>query len=149
MSEHQATIQWKRESPDFKYETYNRSHQWRFDSGVEVPASAAPGYQGDPERVDPEEAMVAAMSSCHMLTFLALSAKKKFVVEEYTDEAVGYLEKNDKGKLAITRAILRPKVRFADSASPSEGDLAQLHERAHEHCFIANSVCANITVEPQ
>ena len=81
MSEHKATIAWRRQSADFKYETYNRGHEWRFDSGVTVVATAAPAYRGDPDRVDPEEALVASLSSCHMLTFLALAARKQFIVQ--------------------------------------------------------------------
>lgn len=149
MSEHQAKIDWTRQSPDFTYDSYNRAHQWSFDSGVQVPASAAPDYRGETDRVDPEEAFVASLASCHMLTFLALAAKKRLVVNRYTDEAVGFLEKNDQGKLALTRVILRPKVEFEGPAAPSLEELSQLHEKAHEHCFIANSVLSYVAVEPR
>jgi organic hydroperoxide reductase OsmC/OhrA len=147
MSKHLATVRWERESPDFTYDSYNRAHRWEFDGGFEVPASASPDYKGDADRVDPEEAFVAALSSCHMLTFLALAARKRFVVDRYVDEAVGFMEKNAEGRLAVTRVVLRPKIEFG-GASPSKEDLSKLHEQAHEHCFIANSVLTSVTVEP-
>src|SRR4029079_11794445 len=108
MSEHKATIDWKRVTPDFAYETYNRDHDWSFDAGVTVRASATTAYQGNPACVDPEEAFVASLSSCHMLTFLAITAVKKLVVDAYQDEAVGVLAKDAGGRLAITRVTLRP-----------------------------------------
>jgi len=137
-----------RESADFSYDSYNRAHSWEFEGGVEVAASAAPDFRGDPERVDPEEAFVAALASCHMLTFLALSARKRLVIDEYTDRAVGFMEKNSEGKLAITRVALRPKIKFAGASGPSIEDVAKLHHLAHEHCFLANSVLTRIVVEP-
>jgi organic hydroperoxide reductase OsmC/OhrA len=148
MSEHRARIDWRRDTPDFRYETYTRSHTWRFEGGVEVPASSAPEYVGDPTRVDPEAALVAALSSCHMLTFLALAARRRLVVNTYRDDAVGVMEKNADGKLAVTRVALRPAVEF-EGAPPSAADLEKLHHLAHEHCFIANSVRTEVTVEPQ
>src|SRR5690606_10656588 len=109
MSEHRATIEWQRTSADFTYMTYNRAHEWRFTSAT-VPASATKEYRGDESRVNPEEALVAALSSCHMLTFLAVAAKRKLSLDSYRDEAVGVLEKNAEGKLAMTRVTLRPKI---------------------------------------
>lgn len=147
MSEHKVTLEWKRESEGFSYESYNRDHVLVFDSGVRVPASAAPAYRGNPAHVNPEDALVAALSSCHMLTFLAVAAKRKFVVDRYDDHAVGFLEKNQKGKLAITRVILHPKITFGGTTPPSQQELAALHERAHAECFIANSVTTEVTVE--
>jgi organic hydroperoxide reductase OsmC/OhrA len=146
MSEHRVTVTWERATEDFTYETYSRSHTWEFEGGVEVPASAAPAYRGDPERVDPEEAFVAALSSCHMLTFLAIAARKRLVVDAYRDSAVGYLEENEAGKLAVTRVVLRPEVTFREP--PSAEALERLHHQAHEHCFIANSVKTDVRVEP-
>jgi organic hydroperoxide reductase OsmC/OhrA len=108
MSEYRAAIRWTRESSDFSYDSYDRNHGWKFGSGVEVAASAAPEFRGDPERVNPEEAFVAAIAGCHMLTFLAIAARKRLVVDSYTDKATGYMEKNAAGKLAITRVVLRP-----------------------------------------
>lgn len=147
MSEHKVRVEWKKETEEFTYETYNRDHAWTFEGGVKVPASAAPAYKGNPAHVNPEEALVGALSSCHMLTFLAVAAKRKLVVERYSDQAVGILEKNDKGKLAITRVTLRPKVIFGGT-QPTAEQLQQLHEQAHSGCFIANSVTTAVTVEP-
>ena len=146
--EHYATILWRRTSESFTYDSYNRAHEWRFHS-VTVPASAAPGFRGDATMVNPEEAFVASLSSCHMLTFLALAAKKRFSLDSYTDEAVGYLEKNDKGRLAVTRVLLRPQVQWSPGISVSPADLDSLHHQAHEGCFIANSVKTDVTVEPR
>jgi organic hydroperoxide reductase OsmC/OhrA len=147
MSEHKVTLEWKRETDSFSYETYNRDHVWVFEGGIRIPASAAPAYRGNPAHVNPEDALVAALSSCHMLTFLAVAAKKQLVVDRYSDHAVGVLEKNQKGKLAITRVILRPRIVFGGSISPTHEQLTALHERAHSDCFIANSVTTDVTVE--
>jgi len=147
MAEHKITLEWKRESESFTYDTYNRDHVWMFEGGSRVTASAAPGYRGNPALVNPEEAFVAALSSCHMLTFLAVAAKRKFVVDRYNDQAVGSLEKNAQGKLAITRVVLRPAVAFSGPATPTPEQLAALHEEAHRGCFIANSVTTQVTVE--
>jgi len=147
MSEHKITLEWKRESEGFSYESYNRDHVLIFGSGARVAASAAPGYRGNPAHVNPEDALVAALSSCHMLTFLAVAAKRKFVVDRYDDHAVGFLEKNQKGKLAITRVVLHPKIAFGGTTLPTQEDIAALHERAHAECFIANSVTTEVTVE--
>jgi len=149
MSEHRVLLKWQRTSPDFGYETYNRDHTWAFDGGVSVHASASPAYRGNPECVDPEEALVAALSSCHMLTFLAIASRKKLVVESYEDDAVGYMEKNVEGKLAITRCVLRPQIRFGGPTAPAADEITKMHEHAHHECFIANSVRTEITVEPR
>ena len=147
MAEHKITLEWKRETESFTYDSYNRDHVWIFEGGARVPASAAPVYRGNPEQVNPEDALVAALSSCHMLTFLAVAAKKKFVVDRYSDHAVGFLEKNAKGKLAVTRVILRPKTVFGGATQPTPEELTSLHEEAHNGCFIANSVTTDVTVE--
>ena len=148
MSEHKVSVKWPRNSTDFGYKNYNRDHVWRFDSGVEVPASAAPAYLGNPQRVDPEAAFVAALSSCHMLTFLALASNKGFVVDSYEDNAVGHVEKNANGKLAITRVDLHPNIAFGGAKQPTPADLDWLHDKAHRECFIANSVTTTISVVP-
>jgi organic hydroperoxide reductase OsmC/OhrA len=144
--EHRATVIWRRESADFTYETYNRGHEMRF-ADIVVPASSSPDFKGDAARVNPEEAFVAALASCHMLSFLSLAAKKRLGVESYEDEAVGTLEKNAAGKLAITRVVLRPRVRWMPGVEVSSADLDALHHQAHEICFIANSVKTDISVE--
>ena len=149
MSEHKATIEWKRETPDFAYETYNRDHDWAFDAGVTVRASANPAYLGSESCVDPEEAFVASLSSCHMLTFLAIAARKRYVVDGYHDEAVGVLAKDEAGRLAITKVTLRPVVRFGGEKQPTLEELNRLHDQAHHACFIANSVKTEVVVEPQ
>ncbi len=146
MSEHRVRVTWERGGIDFGYESYPRDHAWRFESGVSVPASAAPAFRGNPSRVDPEAAFAAALSSCHMLTFLAIASRKRLVVDRYEDEAVGFLEKNEAGKLAMTRVVLRPRIAFA-GATPGPEVVADLHERAHRECFIANSVLTRVEIE--
>jgi organic hydroperoxide reductase OsmC/OhrA len=146
MSQHHATIEWHRGDVDFTYEAYSRDHGWIFPGGIEIAASAAPAFKGSPDRVDPEEAFVAAIASCHMLTFLALAARKGIVIDRYHDRAVGLLEKNDEGRLAVTKVTLRPEIDFGGK-SPDEPALAQLHQQSHHGCFIANSVRTTITVE--
>ncbi len=148
MSEHRATISWKRTSADFTYDTYNRDHVWHVDGGIDVPASSAPEYRGTMDRVDPERALVAALSSCHMLTFLALCARKRIVVDAYEDAASGVMTKNARGKLFVSHCTLRPSITWAGPA-PSDADIAALHHKAHEECFIANSVLTEIAIEPQ
>lgn len=150
MSEHHATIAWRRESADFTYDSYNRAHEMRFkEGGIVVPASAAPAFKGDAARVDPEEAYVAALSSCHMLTFLALAARKRLVVESYEDRAVGFLEKGMNGKLWITRVELSPLVRFGEGMDVDAATMKELHHQAHEGCFLASSVNTDIMVTPR
>jgi organic hydroperoxide reductase OsmC/OhrA len=146
VSEHRASINWSRGDTDFDYESFSRDHTWRFEGGISVAASSAPDFLGSPALVDPEEAFVASVASCHMLTFLALAARKRMVVESYEDAAVGVMEKNDDGKLAVTRVVLDPKVVFSGDKAPNVEQLAQLHERAHQHCFIANSVRSEIVL---
>jgi organic hydroperoxide reductase OsmC/OhrA len=147
MSEHAISLEWKRESQVFTYDTYNRNHVVIFEGGTRVSASAAPAYRGDPALVNPEEAFVAALSSCHMLTFLAVAAKKRFVVDRYSDRAVGRLEKNDKGRMAVTQVVLHPQIEFGGSITPTPEEIAQLHEQAHAGCFIANSVTTEVKID--
>jgi organic hydroperoxide reductase OsmC/OhrA len=144
VSEHVVEVVWERKGADFN-ERYDRGHVWRFDSGVEVPASSAPGLQGDPTRVDPEEGFVAAISSCHMLWFLHLAAKSDAVVDRYIDKAVGLMQRDAAGVTWITNVDLRPAIDWAGD-EPSEADILHLHEASHERCFIANSVRTHITV---
>ena len=146
MSEHKATIKWSNDSDTLAYATYTRDHLWSFHSH-QVPASAAPDYLGSEARVDPEEAYVASLSSCHMLTFLAIAAKRKLIVDQYVDNAVGYLQKNENGQLAITRVVLHPEVSFGGGSAVTQSDLESLHHGAHENCFIANSVKTVVEVE--
>jgi organic hydroperoxide reductase OsmC/OhrA len=145
MSQHSATISWQSKTEDFAYETYTRNHTWSFDNASTVNASATPDYKGDPAKIDPEEAFVASLAACHMLTFLAIACKMKLVVRSYTDSAVGFLEKTDAGKLAITRVELHPVIEFAADA-PDQATLDRMHHSAHEHCFIANSVITKVEI---
>ncbi len=146
MSEHRASILWTRSTEDFRYESYNREHTWSFEGGVQVPASAAPEFLGAADAVDPEEAFVASLSSCHMLTFLAIAARKRHTVESYRDAAVGFMEKNEKGRLAITRVELRPQIEFGGERKPGFEQIERMHELAHEQCFIANSVRTHVRI---
>ena len=146
MSEHKATIDWARNGADFGYKTYPRDHAWRFDNGIEIPGSAAPAYLGNPDRVDPEGAFVAALASCHMLTFLALASNRGFVVDSYEDCAVGHLGKNANGKMAVIRVDLHPQITFSGAKLPAQTDLDWLHDKAHKECFIANSVNTEVHV---
>jgi len=150
MTEHHASIRWKRTSADFTYDTYNRAHEMVFkDGAIVLAASSAPEFKGEPDRANPEEAYVAALSSCHMLTFLAICARKKLTVESYVDDAVGVLERAPSGKLWIARVTLRPLVTFGAGTVVDAVLLADLHHESHEHCFIASSVTTNVTVEPR
>ena len=148
MSEHKATITWNRAGKAFGYRSYSRDHVWRFDNGVELPASATPSYLGNPQRVDPEAAFVAALASCHMLTLLALASNKGYVVDSYEDRAEGFLEKNAAGKMAMTRVELHPRIVFSGPKQPGAADLDWLHDKAHRECFIANSVTTDVRVVP-
>ncbi len=150
MTEHHAGLRWRRTSDGFTYDTYNRAHEVTFKQGaIVLPSSAAPAYKGDADRVDPEEAFVASLSACHLLTFLAICARKRITVDAYEDEAVGVLEKNAEGKLAVTRVVLRPCVTLAPGSTADGATLADIHHRAHSDCFIANSVKTEVSVEPQ
>ncbi len=146
MSEHRVTVAWSWSDHESRQNTYSRNHEWRFAHDLVVPASAAEKYLGDPKCVDPEEALVASLSGCHMLTFLAVAAKNKITVDDYTDEAVGYLEKNENGKMAITRIVLHPKITFGGESKPDEAQLADMHAHAHAACFISNSLRAEVEV---
>jgi len=149
MAEHRITLKWFKGDVPFTYDAYPRNHTIAFKDGAPVMFSASPHYRGDPSKGDPEDMLVAALSSCHMLSFLAICAKKKITVEAYDDEASGLLEndstKGSGGKWWMARVTLRPKVR-ADAPAES---LAEIHHLAHEACFIANSVKTAVTVEPR
>jgi organic hydroperoxide reductase OsmC/OhrA len=149
MSEHRAQFHWRRTSADFTYQTYNRAHEILFKDGLIVlPSSSAPEFRGDPDRVDPEEAFVGALSGCHMLTFLAICARKRLTLESYEDDASGWLELDAHGKLWIARVTLRPSAQFAPDVEIDAAQLADLHHHAHSECFIANSVKTLVNVEP-
>lgn len=149
--EYHATVEWQRQGVAFVDSKYSRGHVWRFDGGVEVPASSAPSSVPLPysvaAAVDPEEALVAAVSSCHMLFFLSFAAKQGFVIDRYLDEALGAMTRNDRDKLYVSKIVLNPNVTFRGSKRPNEQELDALHQRAHEECYIANSVKAEIIVK--
>ena len=151
MSTYTATIRWSRTGEgDFTKGQYSRAHEWAFDGGLTVPASPCPHIVPapwiDPARVDPEEAFVASLSSCHMLFFVDFARRAGFVIDEYVDDAEGVLEKRADGKMAMTRVTLRPRITWAGNP-PDQTALADLHHRAHEACFIANSVMTEVTVQ--
>jgi organic hydroperoxide reductase OsmC/OhrA len=146
MSEHKVTLTWQRGDVEFSYQKYPRDHTWSFDGGHTMLATAAPAYLGNPANVDPEEAFVASVASCHMLTFLAIACKQKLVLNSYADEAVGFMEKNAEGRLAITRIELRPKLSWGGDRKPSARELEEMHHSAHENCFIANSIKTQVSV---
>jgi organic hydroperoxide reductase OsmC/OhrA len=148
--EYRADVVWTRGDAAFLDNRYSRAHVWRFDGGVEVRASSSPLSVRLPlsraDAVDPEEALVAATASCHMLFFLSFAAKGGFLVERYEDAAVGVMTKNEHGRLFISKITLNPMVAFAGAKRPSAEELDALHHHAHEECYIANSVRAEIVV---
>ena len=149
MGEYRATVEWAGEG-DFAANRYSRAHVWRFDGGAEVPASASPQNVptpfSNPAGVDPEEALIASASSCHMLWFLHLARDAGLVVTRYRDEAVGRMGKDDRGRIAFTRIVLKPQIEFAGEGPDAEA-LAALHEAAHHACFIANTLRCDVVVE--
>jgi organic hydroperoxide reductase OsmC/OhrA len=152
VSTYTATVRWNRNpDEDFAKGRYSRAHEWAFDGGTVVPASASPDNvpPGTAEEagVDPEEGFIAAIASCHMLFFVDYARRDGFVVDSYTDEAVGVMEKRADGKIAVTRVTLRPRIAWSGDKQPSAGEIADLHHRAHEDCFIANSVNTDVTVQ--
>jgi organic hydroperoxide reductase OsmC/OhrA len=152
MTAYTATVTWNREDAVFTDKRYSRAHQWSFDGGAQVPASASPHVvplpYSDPRGVDPEEAFVASISSCHMLWFLFLAAERGFRVDSYQDEARGELGKNTEGREAMLRVVLRPRIVFSGGKVPSADELDRLHKESHHRCFIANSVLTEVRVEP-
>jgi len=151
MSEYAATIRWRRGNQSFTDDQYSRGHEWEFDGGITVPASASPAIVPLPlsvaENIDPEEAFVASLSSCHMLFFLAIAAKSGFVIDEYTDAAIGHLGKSAEGKTAITKVVLRPCATYSGDRVPDRENIEKMHDSAHQQCFIANSVNSEVAVE--
>jgi organic hydroperoxide reductase OsmC/OhrA len=148
---HEARVAWTRGGAVFSDNRYSRAHEWSFDGGIKVRASASPAVVPLPysaaDAVDPEEALVAAASSCHMLWFLFLAAQDAFVVDEYVDDAFAVIEKGAEGKLLIPRITLRPRIRFSGAKLPSTEQIQALHHAAHDRCFIANSLKSEVVVE--
>ena len=153
MPHHTATVSWPNADADaFRQGHYSRAHEWRFDGGAVVPASASPDVVrapwSDPAGVDPEEAFLASVSSCHMLWFLDLARQAEFAVASYEDEVEAALVRCDDGKIRITNIALHPRIAFADP-QPDTAAIDRLHHEAHEKCFIANSIRAEISIEPR
>ena len=150
MSEHKAAISWKRTGPDFLKGKYSREHTWSFDGGVTVAASASPSVVPAPysnaANVDPEEAFVAAVSSCHMLTYVWLASRAGFQVDSYDDEAIGSMTKNEQGVPWVSSITLHPRIVYSGEKLPAAADEDRLHHSAHEQCFIANSIKTEVVV---
>jgi organic hydroperoxide reductase OsmC/OhrA len=150
MSEHKAIIRWQQSGGEFAKGRYSREHTWSFDGGLTVAASSSPAAvplpMSNPAHVDPEEAFVAALSSCHMLTYLYLCWREKFQVQSYEDEAVGVMTKNEKGIPWVSTVYLSPRVVYAGDRAPSRADEERLHHAAHEGCFISQSVKTDVQV---
>lgn len=154
MAEHTATVRWTLpgDGDAFLKGRYSREHTWTFDGGVTVSASPSPSVvpvpYSNPAGVDPEEAYVASIASCHMLTFLYVAMHAGFVVERYEDDAVGVMRKNERGAVWVAAVTLRPRIAYGGAKRPTAADVDRLHHLAHEQCFIANSVKTEITVAP-
>jgi organic hydroperoxide reductase OsmC/OhrA len=151
MKRFEATLAWQRGDQAFTDLRYSRAHRWRFDGGLDVPASSSPLSVpvplSDPAAVDPEEALVAAAASCHMLFFLSLAAARGYVVDRYLDHAAGLLDTGPDGRAAITRIVLDPVIAFAGERQPDRAALAELHHEAHARCYIANSLKGDVVVK--
>ncbi len=149
--EYRATVRWMRGDAKFTDQRYSRGHSWSFDGGITVPASSSPLSVRLPysvaAAVDPEEAFVAAVSSCHMLTFLYVAAKQGFVVDSYADEAIGEMTKNERGRMWVSRVTLAPAITFSGEKRPTSEQLDELHHLAHDECYIANSVKSEVVVK--
>ena len=146
MSLHHTTIHWQRASHDTDPETYSRNHTATLNGGQQVAVSAGADYKGDPDCADPEQLLLTALASCHMLTFLAIADIKGFRVESYQDTPVAHLEKNAEGRMAVTHIELLPQIVFGGDKQPNEAELTKLNDGAHRNCFIANSIVAKVTV---
>lgn len=151
MHQYRATITWQHTNGKFTAGQYSRKHLWHFDGGLEIPASASPQIvpapYSNPSAVDPEEAFIASLASCHMLWFLSLAAKNNYIVQSYEDAAEGTMEENGEGEVAITKVVLKPEVRFGPKSKPSQRTFDQLHDQAHKKCFIARSVKTEIIID--
>ncbi len=150
MASHKATVEWRRGSQPFLDNRYERAHVWTFDGGAKIDASSSPHVVraplSNPDLVDPEEAYVAALSSCHMLWFLSIAAANGYRVDTYRDEAIGHMTRNEKGKQWVSRVELRPRIVFSGTRLPEPSDVQRMHHEAHAECFLANSVRTEVSV---
>ena len=151
MQQFEAKVEWRRGEQAFADNRYSRAHKWRFDGGLTVAGSSSPHSvplpMSDPAAIDPEEALVAAVSSCHMLFFLSIAAQQGFVVDSYLDRAVGKLDKDTLGKMAMTQITLTPVIRFSGARTPAPSELDAIHHAAHDKCYIANSIKADVIIK--
>ncbi len=152
MSLYSAEVLWLRGEQDFLGNRYSRKHLLRFDGGLEVPGSSSPHVvplpMSDASALNPEEAFVASLSSCHMLWFLSIAAKRKFCIDKYFDAATGLMEKNSDGKMAMSVVTLKPEASFSGEHLPTREQIDDMHHDAHNECFIANSVKSEVRCEP-
>ena len=149
MSIFSIQLNWQRTTPDFDHKTFDRSHTWRLAGGQIVQGSAAPDYSGNPDMSNPEEALLAALSSCHMLTFLTIAALRKLTVDRYEDEPLAELGKNEQGRMMVSRLTLRPLVVFSGGNLPDANTIKELHRKAKENCFVGNSLLSEMIIEPR
>lgn len=152
MSKYFAKISWQKANNEtFSDNQYSRGHQWTFDGGATIPASSSPHIVPLPysveANVDPEEAFVASLSSCHMLFFLSIAAKRRYVIESYNDDAIGLMETDSNKKQSMTLVTLKPIVKFIGDRMPTIDQISKMHHQAHEQCFIANSVKTKIVID--
>lgn len=146
---HRIVLEWARGDEPFERGNYGKDHRVTFEGGQSVGASSAPGYGGNAALADPEQLLIAALSSCHLLTVLAVAANRGYVIDHYEDDAAAFLGKNAEGQTAVVEAVLRPRIRFGGSNVPSAEDVAKLHERAHRACFVGNSLKSAVRIEPR
>ena len=147
MTDHFAEVTWTANAHSEQLDTYSRDHTVTLENGHSLLASAAPAYLGNPKAANPETLLLAALASCHMLTFLAIAAKRGYPVATYQDKAIGTLGKNAEGRMAITLCVLKPQIEFADGRSPSAEEPVKFHDSAHRNCFIANSLSTEVRIE--
>lgn len=146
MSEHTMSLEWTRNTSDFNYDSYSRNHIVHFSDSGTICGSSAPEFHGDPRCLDPEQAFVMSLASCHLLSFLTIASKKGYIVDKYADNAIGVLGKNQAGRSAMIRVDLRPEVVFSGTIVPTDEEHHVLHDHAHRGCIIANSIAESITV---
>lgn len=149
MSDFNAKLLWTRKTTSFQYDTYDRNHDVTFGSGLQIVCSAAPEFKGDATKVNPEEALLGSIMSCHMLTFLAIASKKLFTVDQYEDNGSAILSKNAKGMLFVSEARINPRITFSGEKQPTPEQLRVMHEKSHHNCFIANSILTKIYINDQ
>jgi organic hydroperoxide reductase OsmC/OhrA len=147
MSEHNISTNWKKGNEEFSFETYSRTHEIFFQGGQKILNSSTKETYGNPENSNPEELLAAALSSCHMLTFLAVASKKKKIVLEYKDNATAILEKGESGKMMVTKILLKPKIIFSDETPVDKEELDKMHDSAHRNCFIGLSIKSEVIIE--